>query len=158
MSHLNFQGVFFLAKNKIFLICTQRSSLRSLLYNATFWVDFQTLWSTYLRVEGMTKDRSKIEMSREEKKKLLECRWKRLFKSQGKFASTKIKSRVCILHAYYYFLAHWFFGKYILNFKTTLTRSQKKNLRGPAIQIALKLKMSTAYCEKAAFHDCFFSL
>ena len=95
-------------------------------------------------------------MSREVEKKVLGCRWKRLFKSQGKFASTKIKSRVCILHAYYYFLAHWFFGKYILNFKTTLTRSQKKNLRGPAIQIALKLKMSTAYCEKAAFHDCFF--
>ena len=34
---------FFLVKSKIFLICKQRSSLRSLLYNATFWVDFQTL-------------------------------------------------------------------------------------------------------------------
>ena len=60
------------------------------------------------------------------KKKVLGCRWKRLFKSQGKFAMKKNQG---ILHACN-FLVHWFFWKYILNFKTTLTRSQKKRTLG----------------------------
>ena len=98
------------------------------------------------RVRRMTKDRSKIEMSREQKKRLLECRWKRLFKSQEKSAWKPLN-----FDTNTYLIENYF------EFKTTLEVCLKRtNLRGPAIQIALKLKMSTAYCEKAAFHDFFF--